>query len=104
MWHRGNRRQRIAQCRTTALREAENYGLRGWISTRSSDLAQVLLRCTSKVHPKAVCRGAIVQHFLAVRRSALGFYQGSASGMKMSKGQMGRRLLGLAVACVALVI
>src|SRR6202790_2510537 len=32
----------------------------------------------------------------------LGFYQGSASGMKMSKGQMGRRLLGLAVAGVAL--
>src|SRR3984893_6692148 len=33
----------------------------------------------------------------------LGFYQGSASGMKMSKGQMGRRLLGLAVAGAALV-
>ena len=31
-----------------------------------------------------------------------GFYQGSASGMKMSKGQIGRRLLGLAVAGVAL--
>src|SRR3984957_21055405 len=33
----------------------------------------------------------------------LGFYQGSASGMKMSKGQIGRRLLGMAVAGVALV-
>jgi cytochrome c oxidase subunit 2 len=33
----------------------------------------------------------------------LKFYQGSAGGMKMSKGQMGRRLLGLAVAGVALV-
>src|SRR4051812_10431386 len=27
---------------TIALREPANYGLRGWISTRSSDLAQVL--------------------------------------------------------------
>jgi cytochrome c oxidase subunit II len=33
----------------------------------------------------------------------LGFYQGSASGMKMSKGQTGRRLLGLALAGIALV-
>jgi cytochrome c oxidase subunit II len=32
----------------------------------------------------------------------LGFYQGSANGMKMSIGQTGRRLLGLAVAGVAL--
>jgi cytochrome c oxidase subunit II len=39
---------------------------------------------------------------VAIRRNALGFYQGSASGMKMSKGQSGRRLLGLAVAGVAL--
>ena len=31
------------------------------------------------------------------------FYQGSASGMKMSKGQTGRRMLGLAVAGAALV-
>src|SRR5260370_25006533 len=44
----------------------------------------------------------MVQHFLAIRRNALGFYQGSASGMKMSKGQMGRRLLGFTVAGVAL--
>jgi cytochrome c oxidase subunit 2 len=35
--------------------------------------------------------------------NALGIYQGSASGMKMSKGQIGRRLLGLAVAGMALV-
>jgi cytochrome c oxidase subunit 2 len=33
----------------------------------------------------------------------LGIYQGSAIGMKMSKGQIGRRLLGLAVAGMALV-
>jgi cytochrome c oxidase subunit II len=33
----------------------------------------------------------------------LGFYHGSAGGMKMSMGQTGRRLLGLAVAGVALV-
>jgi cytochrome c oxidase subunit 2 len=35
--------------------------------------------------------------------SILGYLQGSTSGMKMSKGQMGRRLLGFAVAGVALV-
>jgi cytochrome c oxidase subunit 2 len=34
--------------------------------------------------------------------SILGYLQGSASGMKMSKGQMGRRLLGFAVAGVVL--
>src|SRR5882672_8156233 len=28
----------------TALRQPENYGLRGWIWTRSSDLAPVVLR------------------------------------------------------------
>src|SRR5258708_4127522 len=83
---------------TTALRKPENYGLRGWISTRSSDLAQGLL----KYIPRPFVRGRIVQHFLAIRRNALGFYQGSASGMTMSKGQMGRRLLGFAVAGVAL--
>src|SRR5665213_1752966 len=41
-------------------------------------------------------------HSHAIRRNALRFYQGSASGMKMSKGQMGRRLLGLAVTGIAL--
>jgi cytochrome c oxidase subunit 2 len=44
-----------------------------------------------------------VQHFRLSWRNALGLYQGSASGMKMSMGQTGRRLLGLAVAGVALV-
>src|SRR5471030_2687350 len=34
---------------------------------------------------------------------ALGYYDGSANGMKMSKGQVGRRLLGLTVAGVTLV-
>jgi len=33
----------------------------------------------------------------------LGFYHGSGSGMKVSKGQMGRRLAGLAVIGIALV-
>jgi cytochrome c oxidase subunit 2 len=47
--------------------------------------------------------GADRAAFIAIRRNALGFYQGSASGMKMSMGQTGRRLLGLAVAGVALV-
>src|SRR5471032_619236 len=55
------------------------------------------------VPPKAVCQGADRAAFPAVRRNALGFYQGSASGMKMSKGQIGRRLLGLAVVGAALV-
>jgi len=41
--------------------------------------------------------------FLADRRNAWGFYDGSACGMKMSKGQFGRGLLGLAMACLVLV-
>jgi cytochrome c oxidase subunit 2 len=45
----------------------------------------------------------IVQHFRPFGGNALGIYQGSASGMKMSKGQIGRRMLGLAVAGMALV-
>jgi cytochrome c oxidase subunit 2 len=44
-----------------------------------------------------------VQHCRPSGGDALGIYQGSASGMKMSKGQIGRRLLGLAVAGMALV-
>src|SRR6478609_2233337 len=90
---------------TTALREPENYGLRGWISTHSSDLAEALLKCVQGVllkYSRAVCRGADRAAFPAIRRNALGIYQRSASGMKMSKGQIGRRLLGLAVAGVAL--
>src|SRR6267378_4088161 len=57
---------------------------------------------TSMYIPRPFVRGRIVQHFLAIRRNALGFYQRSANGMKMSKGQTGRRLLGLAVVGVAL--
>src|SRR5882724_6503276 len=45
---------------------------------------------------------AIVRHFRPSGGGALGIYQGSASGMKMSKGLMGRHLLGLAVAGVTL--
>src|SRR5437867_4314796 len=33
---------------TTALREPANYGLRGWISKRSSDLAPVLLKYSGR--------------------------------------------------------
>jgi cytochrome c oxidase subunit 2 len=44
-----------------------------------------------------------VQHFSPSGGMLWGLYQGSANGMKMSKGQTGRRLLGLAVAGVALV-
>jgi cytochrome c oxidase subunit 2 len=50
-----------------------------------------------------VCEERIVQHFRPSGGNALGIYQGSASGMKMSKGQIGRRMLGLAVAGMALV-
>src|SRR5258708_1581028 len=53
--------------------------------------------------PRPFVRGRIVQHFPPSGRNALGFHQGSASGMKMSKGQMRRRLLGFAVAGVALI-
>jgi cytochrome c oxidase subunit II len=44
-----------------------------------------------------------VQHFQPTGGDALGIYQRSASGMKVSKGQLGRQLLGLAVAGMALV-
>jgi cytochrome c oxidase subunit 2 len=44
-----------------------------------------------------------VQHCQPSGGDALGIYQGSANGMKMSKGQIGRRLLGLTVAGIALV-
>src|SRR5438552_12442082 len=50
-----------------------------------------------------VWQGRIVRHFQPSGGNALGIYQGSASGMKMSKGQIGRRMLGLAVAGMALV-
>ena len=51
-------RRRIAVRPTTALREPENYGLRGWISTRSNDPAEVLHR----YFPWPFVRGRIVQH------------------------------------------
>src|SRR3954449_11611058 len=71
------------------------------------DLDLVLLKCL----PRPFVRGRIVQHFSPLAECFLGFYQGSAGGMKVSKGQMGRRLLdrllgrllGLTVAGVALV-
>jgi cytochrome c oxidase subunit II len=50
----------------------------------------------------AVCQGGSCGTFQLSGGGALGIYQGSASGMKMSKGLMGRHLLGLAVAGVAL--
>jgi cytochrome c oxidase subunit 2 len=44
----------------------------------------------------------MVRHSGAIRRNAFKFYQGSANGMTMSRGRIGRRLLGLAVAGAAL--
>ena len=69
------------------------------------DRVQFLLELlvASKVLPDGRLSGRIVQHFRPSGGNALGIYQGSASGMKMSKGQMGRQLLGLAVAGMALV-
>src|SRR6195952_3568033 len=96
----------IAPRRTTALREAANYGLRGWISTRSNDLARLYLAYLPRYRPGYQARPFVGADRAAfpkpVRRNALGIYQGSASGMKMSKGQTGRRLLGVAVAGMAL--
>jgi cytochrome c oxidase subunit 2 len=51
----------------------------------------------------AVCQGGSCGISGHPAGDALGTYQGSASGMKMSKGQIGRRLLGLTVAGMALV-
>src|SRR6202012_5853956 len=89
---------------TTALREPRNYGLRGWISTRSSFRARVFFEGDfERRRTQAVWQGGGRAASPAIRRNALGYYQGSASGMKMSMGQTGRRLLGFAVAGVALV-
>jgi cytochrome c oxidase subunit 2 len=52
---------------------------------------------------QAVWQGAVRAASPAIRRNALGYYQGSANGMKMSMGQTGRRLLGFAVAGMALI-
>src|SRR3954451_2570267 len=89
---------------TTALREPANYGLRGWISTRSSELAQVILGSLLRYFRMVVCEERIGRHLQPSGGNALGIYQGSASGMKMSKGQIGRRLLGLTAAGMALVV
>src|SRR4029078_8467518 len=92
----------MASRHTTALREPWNYGLRGWISTRSNDLARVL----SEVDFLGTSGWPFVRAdraaFSPFGESALGLIQGSACGMKMSSGQMGRRLLGLMVAGMTL--
>ena len=71
----------MALCLTTALREPWNYGLRGWISTRSNDLArvlsqqplQVLSRGTSQVPPVGrLLRRGIVRRFHLSGGNALG--------------------------------
>src|SRR5579863_4283676 len=56
----------------------------------------------SKCISKAVCPGSgLLRHSLP-SGGMRGDLQGSASGMKMSKGQIGRRLLGWAVAGTAM--
>src|SRR5438552_219972 len=85
---------------TTALRAPENYGLRGWISAFSRSGPAAFF----KVRLQAVWRGG--GSFKAFSRAARCLrgddFEGSANGMKMSKSQIGRRLLGLAVIGVAL--
>ena len=53
----------IAPRRTTALREAANYGLRGWISTRSNDPARILQRFISR--PLSGCGSCSIVSLLA---------------------------------------
>ena len=73
---------------------------------RSSDLAEVLpkllRRSSFQAHRGRLWEAWIVRHSGAIRRNAFKFYQGSANGMTMSRGRIGRRLLGLAVAGTAL--
>src|SRR6266567_5641148 len=57
---------------TTALREPANYGLRGWISKRSSDLAQVILKVPPKVLPDGRLRGADRAALPAIRWKCFG--------------------------------
>src|SRR5215207_4711772 len=64
---------------TTALREPWNYGLRGWISTRSNDQARGTVAGTfegvlPKVPPVGRLSGRIVRHSRPFGRSALGTY------------------------------
>src|SRR6185312_10545499 len=64
----------MASRHTTALREPWNYGLRGWISTRSNDLARVL----SEVDFLGTSGWPFVRAdraaFFAIRRECLGTY------------------------------
>src|SRR6266436_613629 len=84
---------------TTALRAPENYGLRGWILAFSRSGPAAFF----KARPQAVRRGRMVTAFSRSARLPLGDdFEGSANGMKMSRSQIGRRLLGLAVGGVAL--
>src|SRR6185312_12425691 len=81
--------QIVALRLTTSLREAENYGLRVWISRVLTAQPK-----TSRGRLSGAGRAASS----AMRRNALRLHQGSANGMKMSKGQSGLRWLGLAAA------
>jgi hypothetical protein len=71
---------------TTALREPWIYGLRGWISTRSNDLAQVLLQRLLQVLLKvyfvkyfrlAVCQGGSCGIFGQPAGMLWGFIKGA---------------------------
>jgi cytochrome c oxidase subunit 2 len=70
---------------------------------RSNDLAAVLAGILAKYTPRPFVTERIVS-ISTPRAECFGaLIQGSTSGMKMSKGQIGRRLLGFAVVGAALV-
>jgi hypothetical protein len=62
----------MALCLTTALRAPWNYGLRGGISTRSNDLARVLLKLDFQSTPNRPFVRADRAAFFAIRRECLG--------------------------------
>src|SRR4030095_7772078 len=79
----------MALCPTTALREPWNYGLRGWISTRSNDLARVLL----KVNFQSTCGRPFLRAdraaFPAIRRECVGGVGGGGRGARSRRGGFG---------------
>ena len=71
MCHRRISRRSFPAASTPALRCPENYGLRGWISTSSGDLAHVLLKCM----PRPFVRWADRTACSAIRRNAAGIWR-----------------------------
>src|SRR6516164_10766695 len=87
---------------TTALLDPENYGLRGGISAPHDPAWTPSIGVFSGCLAGADGRMGVM-HLRAEGRNAGLIFEGSAGGMKMSKGRIGRWMLGLAVSCGALV-